>query len=641
MEEVDNIIIHTLKQIGCDLPDEVDSLRLFSTELIVQATVKCLRVITDRTDLSPSLPPGMSAKFRVGTALANMCLEIGYKGEIGYQTFLYSSETEIRKLLLFLIEKLPKDSSERTDEPLGTSALLHRSIASEISKQLKSTWTPRYCKSQGVCWRGVKPKQWHREGVVGMRAYRSCSLSVPQGIGDLSKKIPKELKQYYSKDLPAVSHQPPHSDDLAAAILECNSAAVTAAQEWENEWNSSGLGSRLSEQDYRARKKQRLQKKITDQLRQGIEKSEAANNGASTVDLMEVLNAFSDKGAGRTKGSRFTHIEKLQFTQDDEKTAAQMGIGEGAPKLDTEEDLQRKREEEAQGLRDKLNELVSQLESMEIDMKKFNASSQKMKEEITLQEKSIVEKEDSYKVKKRTLDLLPDAENNIAKLQSVVDASNQRLMSLANQWEKHKAPLIEQIEELKQLNDGRMTESQKKLEEIKAFREKMKTVADDARSKDELLKQLTSEYERMTKDVNRSAYTRRILEIVANIKKQKDDIDKVLIDTKSLQKEINQLSGKLDRTFTVTDELIFRDAKKEEAVRKAYKYLAALHEGCNILVKTVEETGSIKREIRDLEDQIDNESSNKTITNLEKITADYKQMKKENESLVSKLKGKV
>uniref|UniRef100_A0ABM0MW78 Coiled-coil domain-containing protein 22 homolog n=1 Tax=Saccoglossus kowalevskii TaxID=10224 RepID=A0ABM0MW78_SACKO len=80
------------------------------------------------------------------------------------------------------------------------------------------------------------------------------------------------------------------------------------------------------------------------------------------------------------------------------------------------------------------------------------------------------------------------------------------------------------------------------------------------------------------------------------------------------------------------------DAKKDEAARKAYKYLAALHESCNQLIKTVEETGTIKREIRDLEDQIDNESNKKTITNLEKITADYKQMKKENETLIAKVK---
>ena len=36
-----------------------------------------------------------------------------------------------------------------------------------------------------------------------------------------------------------------------------------------------------------------------------------------------------------------------------------------------------------------------------------------------------------------------------------------------------------------------------------------------------------AEYETMRKDVNRSAYTRRILEIVGNIKKQKEEINKV------------------------------------------------------------------------------------------------------------------
>lgn len=36
-----------------------------------------------------------------------------------------------------------------------------------------------------------------------------------------------------------------------------------------------------------------------------------------------------------------------------------------------------------------------------------------------------------------------------------------------------------------------------------------------------------TEYERMTRDVNRSAYTQRILEIVGNIRKQNEDIDKV------------------------------------------------------------------------------------------------------------------
>lgn len=46
--------------------------------------------------------------------------ELGYKGEIGYQTFLYSSETEIRSLLMFLVEKLPRERAETLDQPTGT-----------------------------------------------------------------------------------------------------------------------------------------------------------------------------------------------------------------------------------------------------------------------------------------------------------------------------------------------------------------------------------------------------------------------------------------------------------------------------------------------------------------------------------------
>jgi len=44
---------------------------------------------------------------------------LGYQGEIGYQTFLYSSMKEWRKLLMFLLEKLPKDTAQAADEPMG------------------------------------------------------------------------------------------------------------------------------------------------------------------------------------------------------------------------------------------------------------------------------------------------------------------------------------------------------------------------------------------------------------------------------------------------------------------------------------------------------------------------------------------
>lgn len=45
---------------------------------------------------------------------------MGFKGEIGYQTFLYSNEPEIRSLFMFLVEKLPRESAEASDQPAGT-----------------------------------------------------------------------------------------------------------------------------------------------------------------------------------------------------------------------------------------------------------------------------------------------------------------------------------------------------------------------------------------------------------------------------------------------------------------------------------------------------------------------------------------
>lgn len=51
----------------------------------------------------------------------------------------------------------------------------------------------------------------------------------------------------------------------------------------------------------------------------------------------------------------------------------------------------------------------------------------------------------------------------------------------------------------------------------------------------------------------RSVYTKRIIDISAKVRKQKQEIDRVLADTRTIQKEINTLSGKLERTFTVVE----------------------------------------------------------------------------------------
>merc|ERR1719357_1463979 len=156
-------------------------------------------------------------------------------------------------------------------------------------------------------------------------------------------------------------------------------------------------------------------------------------------------------------------------------------------------------------------------------------------------------------VKKKTIDLLPDAEDNLGKLQALVEASAKRVVNLASQWEKHRAPLIDELRRLKEICSNQDLESSRKLTEIKSLHDKIRVSTEEAKKKEEIYKQLVTELENLPQDASRSAYTQRILEIVSNIKKQKEEITKILSDTKELQKEINNLTGKLDRTFAVTD----------------------------------------------------------------------------------------
>lgn len=81
-----------------------------------------------------------------------------------------------------------------------------------------------------------------------------------------------------------------------------------------------------------------------------------------------------------------------------------------------------------------------------------------------------------------------------------------------------------------------------------------------------------------------------------------------------------------------------QNAKKDEPSKRAYKYLATLHSDCRDLIALVEETGQVTREIRDIEDQIENERTRDILKNLEKIMVDIKQVEKESAELQEKIK---
>jgi chromosome segregation ATPase len=106
--------------------------------------------------------------------------------------------------------------------------------------------------------------------------------------------------------------------------------------------------------------------------------------------------------------------------------------------------------------------------------------------------------------------------------------------NLEVQWETHRKPLDEEKENLKQLLMNKKQQMQQKMEETKTLRQEIDDLNADLTSKENLIKELNKEMESMPKDQtktsNRQFFTKRILEIVANIDKQKKEIDKVSIN---------------------------------------------------------------------------------------------------------------
>ncbi|XP_065574643.1 coiled-coil domain-containing protein 22 homolog [Artemia franciscana] len=88
--------------------EDIDKL---SPRELILGVIHCLKQLKAEgsnsipTDVSTSLPE----KYKLSTSLVSIIQNIGYHGNLGYDTFLYGSESELKKILLFLQGLLPSD----------------------------------------------------------------------------------------------------------------------------------------------------------------------------------------------------------------------------------------------------------------------------------------------------------------------------------------------------------------------------------------------------------------------------------------------------------------------------------------------------------------------------------------------------
>uniref|UniRef100_A0A0K8SMG4 Coiled-coil domain-containing protein 22 homolog n=1 Tax=Lygus hesperus TaxID=30085 RepID=A0A0K8SMG4_LYGHE len=514
----------------------------------------------------------MAARFQVGACIANACKDLGYSGDVGYQTFLYSNVTDLRRVFIFLIEKLPRESDRAAEpEPDDPLSRLKADIGRSVRASLNSRLTLKDIVSSPFISFPLET------GIIVPRD----KLHLPR----------QEWTDYCINSLKFLPDQVPPEYLLPSTIA----------------LNARGCVARS--------------------IRKGGSK-------ASTPEDLP-LPATPPTPAPRTTKRQTTWLgqqEKILFERDIVVPQSLNKEKLVIPEINASEEGVDKEEKQRQ----ELEALKSHIEELQTAIRNDTSELAQVRKDYESVEAELKGRVKEYEALCKALELLPNYEDNLKKVEGLITLSDKRFESLNAQWDSYKKPLTAKYEELK--SKARTNDNDENSETVSALRSKLDVATKQILAKQQQMQQLQKEFDQLPKNIIRSSYTRRIMEIIGNIKKQKDEIDKILRDTKQLQRNTNGLFGTLDRLFTVVDETIFRNAKKDEHSKKAYKHLATLHTDCADIVRMVMETGAIEREIRDLQEQVENESSKKVGDNLERISADMRLLKEENVTLTRQLK---
>jgi exonuclease VII small subunit len=524
---------------------------------------------------------------------------------LSYHNFLYPTIDVTRVVLMWLVQALPSRDVSAAGDSIGGSgsdALLRERITQVLAASLDELWVPSFCRSA------------RRRALLPPRAAAiTVQLTVPTRVG-----VSAEAIAYFERYQRVVSSQ--GSRRVAAlSILHHGAARRATVAAREADYNANALASGVSPSEYRARKRNAVLERMRGALR------DAYSESAQKLSLGQLLAGY---GAGG-HSSKFGHHS--QFDQESSEVDVDKIENE------SEEDVLRRRAAEIEELEALVTRLSQGIAALESSLAEYAAAMQQLKAQAHDEEEARAPLEKEYKVKKKTFDLLPDADNNIKKLRAIADESGEALLALAAEWEARRVPLIERYRALVDANARIEEKYAERLEKIKQHRAELKQLVGDVREADERFQQMAEAVRSLPKEARRTMYTKRILFLLAQVKKQNVDIQNALVDTRALQKELNSISEKLNRTFAMASELVFSDAKKNETAKAAFIDLAKMNESFKQLSQQVEETGRTRNAVLSLEADIGTTTNRVAKLDVERMQKDLDDVEAANEDAVQRL----
>lgn len=210
-------------------------------------------------------------------------------------------------------------------------------------------------------------------------------------------------------------------------------------------------------------------------------------------------------------------------------------------------------------LAEKIESLKEQIQDQEDVYRQLNIDKREQRKAIEKESQELEQLKKTKKLRMQVAVLLDSPEDSIDKLKQSLNVASARREKLNNKFETHKEPLETQLESFSGTNSVKLQRAEEKANSIKVVKKTIQEIQADLKNKIQMQQKLQTELSQMKRVTERSAYTSRIVDIIRSIKKQNNDINEILRDTKSLQKAINTAEGQLQRQFLASEDLIWNN----------------------------------------------------------------------------------
>ncbi|KAG7384630.1 Coiled-coil domain-containing protein 22 [Phytophthora pseudosyringae] len=664
MADADAFIFAALQQSGwLEASSETSSWTVaeLSSDALVAVVLQFLTRLQDADDSATFTLPaaveakGVAARHRVGSQLANILKELGYAGDCGYNHFLYPSEKETRNILSWLVGKLPRSRLEENDEEDGKNQVLSSVQAGADAND--SVLERGQLADIFSSWK--REKTLHvlpNEHVKGLRGFQRLPLQTSPL--ELPWSRPGKSTRTLFEGFPSGSVKP---TSLLEALAVAKRGATTLLREddFKEEVDAEEVDTKLP-----LRQGDGTLKEATESGFLAPQEAEAEDDKFATFEPQSFLasalpdaplslndpslgNSGAMVGEGSSMEAAGSASVEASITGG-EMPAVQAGEQEENDEQSLEEVQNQVDDTERRiaAMRKVLDRERGELHQVEQHVLETQATGQEMQKQLARQ--------------KQLVAMLPQAQENIAKLEAICQTNAEKKAEIAQQVEMARGPLRKEYAELEGQKSSRKARCRQLIREIKAFRTEMLEITAIIHSKMESVRALEKVQERQIaklgrkKDsdggpMTRNMYTSRIMDIIKQVHKQKQDIAKILEDIKGLQKQLNMASEKLKRTEAVAEEKLYSAASKSkgtsstktEAYVECYRKFAQVRELFEELILVIGDVGKKENATRDLQNWISQLEARDSSSHLNKVLADLESVRVENGTLQNELRARI